>query len=115
MKITIDALEAYLAHCYKGAGDDHGLFMKLVEEVGEIAEVLNKRTGRKKSDGTDPTEQLGLELADLVHYAVAIAAVNGIDLERVILEKDRRAAVKYHHDVDLESFIQRGVKESASK
>ena len=34
------------------------LFMKLVEEVGEVAEVLNKRDGRKASNSDDLKAQL---------------------------------------------------------
>ena len=105
MDVTITGLEAYLHRQYGGWADPQGLFMKLVEEMGEIAEVLNKRTGRKAPDGRDLDAELGDELADLIHYAVAMAAVTGLDLNRVILEKDRRASVKYHHDINLEQFI----------
>ena len=104
MQITIEALQAYLHHTYRD-GNEQSLFMKLVEEIGEVAEILNKRAGRKSTDGTDLQAELGKELADVVHYAVAIAAINGLDLNDVILEKDRRAAVKYHHDVNLETFL----------
>ena len=105
MDVTIKALEGYLHRQYAGWAEPQGLFMKLVEEMGEIAEVLNMRTGRKAGDGRDPDAELGNELADLIHYAVAIAAVTGLDLNRIILEKDRRASVKYHHDINLEQFI----------
>ena len=105
MNVTITALEAYLHHQYGEGADPQGLFMKLVEEMGEIAEVLNRRTGRKASDGRDLDAELGNELADLIHYAVAIAAVTGLDLNRIILDKDRRASEKYHHDINLEQFI----------
>ena len=47
MKICIADYEDYLFNHYKKRGIDTGLFMKLVEEVGEVAEVLNKRDGRK--------------------------------------------------------------------
>ena len=104
MQITIEALQAYLHHTYRD-GNEQSLFMKLVEEIGEVAEILNKRAGRKSTDGTDLQAELGKELADVVHYAVAIAAINGLDLNDVILEKDRRAAVKYHHDVKLETYL----------
>ena len=43
--------------------------MKLVEEVGEVAEVLNKRGGRKASDSEDLKSQLANELVDVIHYA----------------------------------------------
>lgn len=106
MHITIEALEAYLAHRYKGWGNDQGMFMKLVEEIGEVAEVLNKKMGRKANDEENIIEHLGVELADMIHYIVAIAALNDIDLERIMLEKDKKASIKYHHDINLEQFLQ---------
>ncbi len=105
MEITVKELEAYLQDRYGGWANEQGMFMKLVEEMGEIAEVLNKRAGRKAADAEDLQTQLAEELADLIHYAVAMAAINKIDLTRTILEKDKRASVKYHHDVNLETFL----------
>lgn len=105
MTITIENLEAYLHHQYGARASEQGMFMKLVEEVGEVAEVLNKRAGRKFADESDLQTELGRELADVIHYAVAIAAINGLDLNQIIMDKDRQAAVKYNHDVNLETFI----------
>ena len=50
MKISVSDYEDYLYDNYKEHGIDTGLFMKLVEEVGEVAEVLNKRDGRNLPD-----------------------------------------------------------------
>ena len=106
MHITIEALENYLAHRYGGWGKEESMFMKLVEEIGEVAEVLNKKAGRKTNDEENINEQLGIELADMIHYIVAIAALNNLDLETIILEKDKKASVKYNHDINLEQFLQ---------
>ena len=106
MHITIEALEQYLAHRYGGWGKEESMFMKLVEEIGEVAEVLNKKAGRKTNDEADINAQLGIELADMLHYIIAIAALNDLDLEKIILEKDRKASVKYHHNINLEQFLQ---------
>ena len=106
MHITIEALEDYLAHRYGGWAKEESMFMKLVEEMGEVAEVLNKKVGRKANDEEDLNEHLGIELADMIHYIVAIAALNGLDLERIMLEKDKKASVKYNHDINLEQFLQ---------
>ena len=105
MNVSIRDYEAYLYDHYKDHGIDSSLFMKLVEEVGEVAEVLNKRDGRKASGKEDLKSQLANELADVIHYAFAIAALNQIDLNEVILEKDKKAAVKYNHTVNLEQFL----------
>ena len=105
MKVSIADYEDYLYDHYKSHGVDSSLFMKLVEEVGEVAEVLNKRDGRKAFDQEDLQEQLANELVDVIHYAVAIAALNHIDLNDVMLEKDKKASIKYHHERNLEQFL----------
>lgn len=114
MEITVKNLEAYLKNTYGGFAEKNGvpmteqnLFMKLVEEIGEVAEVINKKSGRKANDMTDCNAELGKELADVIHYAVAIAAVNGLDMNDIIIEKDRKAAEKYNHKINLEDFILR--------
>ena len=40
---------------------------------------------------------LGNELADVIHYAIAIAC--GMDMNKIILEKIKVASVKYHHKI----------------
>ena len=105
MNLSISDLQAYLSGRYRGWATEQSMFMKLVEEIGEVAEVLNKRAGRKASDEEDLQMQLGTELADMLHYIVAIAAINDIDLTQCIIEKDRKASVKYNHAVNLENFL----------
>lgn len=36
---------------------------------------------------------------------VTIEALNSLDLNEIILEKDRAASAKYHHPIDLEHLI----------
>ena len=105
MKVSIKDYEDYLYDHYKSGGIDTSLFMKLVEEIGEVAEVLNKRDGRKANDSVDIKSQLASELVDVIHYAVAIASLNNIDLNDAIIEKDRKASIKYNHETNLEEFI----------
>ena len=105
MKISIDELQAYLSDRYCGWATEQSMFMKLVEEMGEVAEVLNKRAGRKTSDEDDLEEQLGIELVDMIHYIVAIAAINDIDLTTLMIEKDKKASIKYGHTINLETFL----------
>ena len=102
--VTIRQLQAYLQEHYQNARTEEGLFIKLVEEVGEVAEVLNGRSGRK-AGVQDSNEELAKELADVIHYTVAIAAINHIDLTKTIFEKDKKAAIKYQHEQDLEGFL----------
>lgn len=110
MEICVKEYEEYLYDHYKDFGIDTSLFMKLVEEVGEVAEVLNKRDGRKASNHEDLKVQLANELADVIHYTFAIAALNQIDLNHVILEKDKTASMKYHHERNLGQFLSERLK-----
>lgn len=105
MEITVKDYEDYLYDHYKDHGIDTSLFMKLIEEVGEVAEVLNKRDGRKASNHEDMKSQLANELVDVIHYAFAIASLNKIDLNDAILEKDKTASIKYNHQRTLEQFV----------
>ena len=79
--------------------------MKLVEEIGELAEVLNKMYGRKLIGEEDVRTQLGNELADVIHYTMAIAALNGLAMSDIIISKDKAASIKYGHKINLEQFI----------
>ena len=105
MDITIDVLEKYLLDRYGGWANEQGLFLKLVEEMGEVAEVINMRSGSKQAMDVDLQTELGTELADMIHYIVAIAAINDIDLTSTMLEKDKKASIKYHHSINLETVI----------
>ena len=105
MDITIKTFEKYLLDRYVGWANEQGLFLKLVEEIGEVAEVINMRSGSKKAKEVDLKKELGIELADMIHYIVAIAAINDIDLTSIMLEKDKKASLKYNHDTNLEEFI----------
>lgn len=65
---------------------------RLVEEVGELARLLNHEFGpkTKKSDETD--QELAEELADVLFVVVALANERGIDLQEAfdaVLEKYR--------------------------
>lgn len=109
-KLTIKTYQEYLENVYKDRNNDQELFIKLVEEIGEVAEQISIRNGRKDGDKEAVLEELGKELADVIHYTVAIAAVNGIDLEKVILEKDLSAAIKYQHSTNLMEYIAQTAK-----
>ncbi|MDE1548913.1 MazG nucleotide pyrophosphohydrolase domain-containing protein [Jeotgalibaca caeni] len=103
-QLTIADLQGYLAMKYKEGRTSSGLFMKLVEEVGEVAEALNQLEGRKAKEDQGSLEA---ELVDVIHYAVAIASINQIDLTTAIIEKDKKAALKYNQTPNLEEFLEK--------
>lgn len=101
-QLTFHELQDYLLLKYKEGRTSSTLFMKLVEEIGEVAEVLNQLEGRKPNTGDTSLEK---ELVDVIHYAVAIASINHIDLTTAIIEKDKQAAIKYDQSPNLEEFL----------
>ncbi len=103
--LTIEKLQQYLKERYPfDSKASHSLFMKLVEEVGEVAEAINVMDGRKLDSKDTSLEK---ELVDVIHYTVAIACLNGIDLTKAIIEKDKVASNKYNHSVNLEDFLKK--------
>lgn len=80
--------------------------MKLVEKVGEVAQVLNIQIGRKSSD-INPTEALAEELSDIIYYSIAIVAINNIDLESAFLEKYEKAPLKYERTNNLFNHLEK--------
>lgn len=104
-------LQAYLNLKYGEGRTSTSLFMKLVEEVGEVAEILNQMEGRKAQNGNHTLAQ---ELVDVIHYTVAIASINQIDLSQEIIKKDRQAAVKYNQTPNLEEFLSQNRKEESN-
>ncbi|MGY3703389.1 nucleotide pyrophosphohydrolase [Vagococcus martis] len=101
-KLTIEQLQKYLELKYKDTGITESLFMKLVEEIGEVAEVLNQVQGRKNKTSDSC---LAYELVDVIHYTFAIAALNGINLEEAIIEKDKEGSLKYNQSPNLSEYV----------
>lgn len=100
-KLTIGKLQRYLSLKYDDKVSSTDLFMKLVEEVGETAEAINQIEGRKAMSNAS----IQYELADIIHYTVAIANFYKIDLEEAIIQKDKVAAIKYNQSPSLEEYL----------
>ncbi|MBA2795713.1 MazG nucleotide pyrophosphohydrolase domain-containing protein [Streptococcus porcinus] len=96
--LTFKNYTEYLSEVYLNHKGDMRLFLKLIEEIGEVAEVMHAGSKRNK-------KELGNELADVIHYTLAIASINGIDIETVILNKDRDASLKYGRENNLTNYI----------
>lgn len=109
-RLSIDELQDYLTGVYEKKGVTvEGLFLKLVEEMGEVAEIINIMDGRKKK--TKPVH-IGEELADMLHYIFAIESLLNLDLTKIIFEKDSEAAIRYGHEMNLMEYIKNSRKNS---
>ena len=79
--ITIKHLQQFIkAKDYKPELKE-GYFLKLVEEVGELAEVIGKNQ-RYLGDGSKTIKgTIEEELYDVLYYVIALANVFDVDLE----------------------------------
>lgn len=66
---------------------------RLMEEVGELARLLNHEFGEKPKKEKEPPQELAEELGDVLFVVLVLANERGIDLEEAlegVLEKYRR-------------------------
>jgi len=75
-------------------------FLKLSEEVGELAKAMRK--GNVAADAENIKDTIDEELWDIIYYAVAIANCYDIDLEQVIKVKENINNKKYNNDIVFE-------------
>ena len=53
---------------------------RLIEEVGELARIMNHEFGNKPKKPDEPDQDLALELADVLFALLVIANEQGIDM-----------------------------------
>ncbi len=77
--ITLQQLQAYIRAKDHDPGRKEAYFLKLIEETGELAEVIRKNS---RYDGTGSIRgTIEEELYDVLYYVVALANLYDIDLE----------------------------------
>ena len=76
-------------------------FLKLTEEVGELSRAIRKDL-KAQSDG-DIKDTIDEELWDVIYYALAIANLYDIDIEKVIRMKTSLSESKYPSGVRFET------------
>lgn len=76
-------------------------FLKLSEEVGELANAIRKNIIQHNEESIKGT--IDEELWDVIYYAIAIANCYDIDLEKAIKEKEEINNIKYKSDIIFES------------
>jgi len=66
----------------------HGYFLKLVEEVGELAEAIRKGS-KRHSDSIEIKGTIDEELFDVMYYVLALANVYDINMEEAVILKEQ--------------------------
>lgn len=95
--ITIKYLQQYIKNNDFHPELKHGYFMKLVEEMGELSEVIRKE---KRYCGNDKKEIKGTieeELYDVLYYVLALANVYDVDLEESCRMKEQINNMRTDH------------------
>lgn len=75
-------------------------FLKLSEEVGELAKALRK--GTRPCDTGSIKGTIDEEIWDVIYYAITIANCFDIDIESVIREKEELNRIKYNSPIHFE-------------
>ena len=83
MSLTIENMQKYLNEKYKRTKPEdmkntQRYFLKLIEEVGELAEVIRKDKRMVDNNIKGTIEE---ELSDVLYYVLMIANTYNIDLE----------------------------------
>ena len=79
-------VDAWIGQFEEGYWPPLANLARLVEEVGELARLMNHRFGPKKKKAGEPEQELAEELADVLFVILVLANEQGIDLD-VALER----------------------------
>ena len=99
-KTTIKYLQNYIKQKDYNPELLKDYFLKLSEEVGELASAMRK--GLKAQNDKDIKGTIDEELWDVIYYAIAIANIYDIDLEQVIKTKSEMNQIRYPSSVIFE-------------
>ena len=99
-KTTIKYLQSYIKSKDFKPELIKDYFLKLSEEIGELANVIRKNQLRRGSENIKGT--IDEELWDVIYYALALANCYDIDIESVIKEKEDINNAKYNTGIVFE-------------
>ena len=99
-KTTIKYLQSYIKSKDFNPELIKDYFLKLSEEVGELANAIRKNQLKKEGESIKGT--IDEELWDVIYYALALANFYDIDIESVIKEKEDINNAKYNTGIVFE-------------
>jgi NTP pyrophosphatase (non-canonical NTP hydrolase) len=94
--LTIRHLQAYIKKTDYHLDKKEQYFYKLVEELGELSEVIRKDKRLRSNEDQTIKGTIEEELVDVLYYVVAIANVYDIDLEQCFELKEELNKVKWN-------------------
>ena len=103
-EITIRYMQEYLRHKqgqYDHTEDTSMCFIKIAEEVGELARVM-LRGERVATNEEDLKGSINEELFDILYYTLCFANAKGIDLETWIPVKEKINNRRYPSGIEFD-------------
>ena len=99
MSLTVGKMQKYLEEKYKRTKPEElkntqRYFLKLIEEVGELAEVIRKNQRMEDGNIKGTIEE---ELSDVLYYVLMIANTYDINLEKCFRIKEELNNIRYGH------------------
>ncbi len=106
MDLTLKKIQKYLKEKYEISKPEEikntqRYFLKLIEEVGELAEVIRKDQ-RMSNDNIKGT--IEEELSDVLYYVLMIANTYDIDMESCFRLKEEHNSKRYGHKLRIEDI-----------
>lgn len=92
--LTIKRLQESIKNIDHKNNSNDKYMLKLMEEVGELAEVIRKN--KRMENGTSIKGTIEEELQDVLYYIVCLANINNIDLQECIYLKEKLNCEKYN-------------------
>ncbi len=92
--LTIRKLQDCIKNIDHKNNSNDKYMLKLMEEVGELAEVIRKDKRMEKEQTIKGT--IEEELQDVLYYIVCLANINDIDLQECIYLKEKLNCEKYN-------------------
>jgi len=74
-------VDAWIQAVGGGYWSPHANLARIAEEVGELARLINHLYGPKPKKASEPIQELGEELADIIFAIICLANSQEIDLE----------------------------------
>lgn len=92
--LTIRKLQECIKNIDHKNNSNSKYMLKLMEEVGELAEVIRKN--KRMEEGLTIKGTIEEELQDVLYYVICLANINNIDLQECIYLKEKLNCEKYN-------------------
>lgn len=104
MNLTLRRLQDYLYEKYEASKPEdlkntQRYFLKLIEEVGELAEAIRKDSRMTDENIKGTIEE---EISDVLYYTVVIANTYQIDIEKCFRLKEELNSKRYGHKIKID-------------